>query len=162
DGGRSLIRKAAGIDFPGWDPSISYILAEVEFADEPEIGVEYDAKGTHAIGRLADGTIRLAIRDEQVETGQPTIEDLRRLLIGVPGTDYGLRSAPWMSRFTDMTRQAATYRSGRVLLAGDAAHIHSPIGGQGLNIGMQDAVNLGWKLAQVVNGTSPDDLLDTY
>jgi 2-polyprenyl-6-methoxyphenol hydroxylase-like FAD-dependent oxidoreductase len=162
DGGRSVIRKAAGIEFPGWDPSISYILAEVEMTHEPEIGVQYDAKGTHAIGRLADGTIRLAIRDEQVETGQPTLEDLRRLLIGVRGTDYGLTGSPWMSRFTDATRQAATYRSGRVLLAGDAAHVHSPVGGQGLNIGMQDAVNLGWKLAQVVNGTSPGTLLDTY
>jgi len=83
-------------------------------------------------------------------------------LIAVYGTDYGIHSATWISRFTDMTRQAAAYRAGRVLLAGDAAHVHYPIGGQGLNTGIQDAVNLGWKLGQVVRGTSPDDLLDTY
>ena len=83
-------------------------------------------------------------------------------LIAVWGTDYGVHSPTWISRFTDMTRQAASYRTGRVLLAGDAAHVHYPVGGQGLNVGVQDAVNLGWKLAQVVKQTSPEDLLDTY
>jgi 3-(3-hydroxy-phenyl)propionate hydroxylase len=90
------------------------------------------------------------------------MEELRDGLLRVYGSDFGLRSASWISRFTDASRQAATYRTGRVLLAGDAAHIHPPTGGQGLNIGVQDAVNLGWKLAQVVTGRSPDVLLDTY
>jgi hypothetical protein len=95
-------------------------------------------------------------------TGEPSMDDLREALVAVYGTDYGLRNANWISRFTDMTRQAVSYRHGRVLLAGDAAHVHPPQGGQGLNTGVQDAVNLGWKLAQVVNGTSPESLLDTY
>ena len=95
-------------------------------------------------------------------TSEPTLRDLSEGLIAVYGTDYGIHSPTWITRFTDMTRQAAAYRKGRVLLAGDAAHVHSPVGGQGLNTGVQDAVNLGWKLAQVVNGTSPDSLLDTY
>jgi hypothetical protein len=95
-------------------------------------------------------------------TGEPTLADLSQELTAARGTDYGLESATWISRFTDMTRQAASYRERRVLLAGDAAHVHSPVGGQGLNTGLQDAVNLGWKLAQVVGGTSPESLLDTY
>ena len=95
-------------------------------------------------------------------TTEPTLHDLKELLIAACGTDYGVHSPTWISRFTDMTRQAAKYRSGRVLLAGDAAHVHSPIGGLGLGTGVQDAVNLGWKLAQVIKGTSPDSLLDTY
>ena len=93
---------------------------------------------------------------------EPTLDDLREALVAVYGTDFGVHDATWLSRFTDMTRQAASYREGRVLLAGDAAHVHAPQGGQGLNTGVQDAVNLGWKLAQVVNGTSPESLLDTY
>src|SRR5213075_906189 len=95
-------------------------------------------------------------------TSEPTLQDLSEALIVVYGTDYGVHSPTWISRFTDMTRQAASYRAGRVLLAGDSAHVHSPQGGQGLNTGVQDAVNLGWKLAQVVNKTSPESLLDTY
>jgi 3-(3-hydroxy-phenyl)propionate hydroxylase len=95
-------------------------------------------------------------------TSEPTLRDLSEALIGVYGTDYGIHSPTWISRFTDMTRQAAAYREGRVLLAGDAAHVHSPVGGQGLNTGVQDALNLGWKLAQVVKGVSPESLLDTY
>jgi 3-(3-hydroxy-phenyl)propionate hydroxylase len=93
---------------------------------------------------------------------EPTLDDVKEALVAVYGTDFGIHSPIWISRFTDMTRQAAAYRRGRVLLAGDAAHVHPPQGGQGLNIGMQDAMNLGWKLAQVVKGTSPDSLLDTY
>ncbi len=93
---------------------------------------------------------------------EPTLDDLREALIAVYGTDFGVHNVTWLSRFTDTARQAASYRERRVLLAGDAAHVHSPAGGQGLNIGVQDAVNLGWKLAQVVNGTSPESLLDTY
>ena len=95
-------------------------------------------------------------------SSEPTLEYLREVLVAAYGTDYGVHSPTWISRFTDMTRQAATYRDRRVLLAGDAAHVHGPQGGQGLNVGVQDAVNLGWKLAQVVNGTSPERLLDTY
>src|SRR3954466_12580941 len=95
-------------------------------------------------------------------TTEPTLPDLSAALIAVYGTDFGIHSPTWISRFTDMTRQAAAYRDRRVLLAGDAAHVHSPDGGQGLQIGVQDAVNLGWKLAQVVNRTSPESLLDTY
>jgi hypothetical protein len=162
DGGRSVVRRAAGIDFPGWDASISYLIAEADMTGEPELGLRLDARGTHALGRLDNGQIRLVLRDEQVETGQPTLADLSRALIGLRGTDYGLTGTSWLSRFDDMTRQAAAYRAGRVLLAGDAAHVHSPIGGQGLNLGVQDAVNLGWKLAQVVGGMSPDSLLDSY
>jgi 2-polyprenyl-6-methoxyphenol hydroxylase-like FAD-dependent oxidoreductase len=164
DGGRSVIRKKAGIDFPGWDPSVSYLIAEVEMAEEPAWGVRGDAKGTYAIGKLDDGKrARAVLREEQVKQGEePTMDDLREALIALYGTDYGLRSATWISRFTDMTRQAASYRERRVLLAGDAAHVHAPNGGQGLNIGVQDAVNLGWKLAQVVKGTVPESLLDTY
>jgi 3-(3-hydroxy-phenyl)propionate hydroxylase len=164
DGGRSLIRNLAGIEFPGWDPSVSYLIAEVEMAEEPQLGIRRDDKGIHAIGPLDDGErAGVVVREEHLgQTGEPTLHDLSQLLVAVRGTDYGLRSATWISRFTDMTRQAAAYRERRVLLAGDAAHVHSPIGGQGLNTGVQDAVNLGWKLAQGVNGTSPDSLLDTY
>jgi 2-polyprenyl-6-methoxyphenol hydroxylase-like FAD-dependent oxidoreductase len=164
DGGRSLIRRLAGIEFAGWDPSMSSLIAEVEMAEEPELGLRHDDKGIHAIGPLDDGErFRVVVREERLgHTGEPTLRDLSELLIAVRGTDYGLHSATWISRFTDMTRQAASYREWRVLLAGDAAHVHSPIGGQGLGTGVQDAVNLGWKLAQVVNGTAPDSLLDTY
>ena len=164
DGGHSLVRKAAGIEFPGWDPSTSTLLAEVEMSEEPEFGIRRDDKGIHALGPLDDGErVRVVVREEHLgQTGEPTLRDLSQLLVAVRGTDYGLRSGTWISRFTDMTRQAASYRKGRVLLAGDAAHVHYPVGGQGLNIGVQDAVNLGWKLAQVVNETSPEILLDTY
>ena len=163
DGGRSVVRKAAGIEFAGWDPSVSMLIAEVEMDGEPEAGYRTDEKGVHALGPIGGGTILVVILEEQLGlTGEPTLRDLSELLVAVRGSDYGLRSASWISRFTDMTRQAAAYREGRVLLAGDAAHVHSPVGGQGLNIGVQDAVNLGWKLAQVVKGTSPESLLDTY
>jgi 2-polyprenyl-6-methoxyphenol hydroxylase-like FAD-dependent oxidoreductase len=163
DGGRSLIRKAAGIDFPGWDPSTSSLIAEVEMSEEPELGIHRDEKGIHALGRLGNGEVRVVVREEDAgQSGEPTLRDLSEALIAVRGTDYGLHRASWISRFTDMTRQAESYRKSRVLLAGDAAHVHSPIGGQGLNTGVQDAVNLGWKLAQVVNGSSPEALLDTY
>ena len=164
DGGRSLIRKAAGIEFPGWDPTTSSLVAEVEMDGEPELGIRRDDKGIHSLDRLEDGDrVRVVVRERHAgQTGEPTLRDLSQALIDVWGTDYRVHSPIWISRFTDMTRQAASYRNGRVLLAGDAAHVHSPVGGQGLNTGVQDAVNLGWKLAQVVNGTSPDSLLDTY
>jgi 2-polyprenyl-6-methoxyphenol hydroxylase-like FAD-dependent oxidoreductase len=164
DGGRSLIRKKAGIDFPGWDPSTSYLIAELETAQEPKWGMHRNEKGINAVAKLDDGKrARVVLTEQHIDLGgQPTLHDVREALVAAYGTDYGLRTATYISRFTDMARQAAYYRVGRVLLAGDAAHVHSPKGGQGLNIGVQDAVNLGWKLAQVVLGTSPESLLDTY
>ena len=174
DGGRSLVRKAAGIGFPGWDPTTSSLLAQVEMAEEPELGIRRTPTGTHALGKeeyeIKDGevvykpggTVGVMLTEPHVGTGEPTLRDLSEGLKAVYGTDYGIHSPTWISRFTDMTRQAAAYRDRRVLLAGDAAHVHAPDGGQGLNTGVQDAVNLGWKLAQVVKGTSPDSLLDSY
>ena len=164
DGGRSLTRKAAGIEFAGWDPTTSSLVAEVEMDEEPEWGIHRDAAGVHSLGRLEDGEqVRVVVREQHAgHTSEATLRDLREALTAVYGTDYRMHSATWISRFTDMTRQAASYRERRVLLAGDAAHVHSPVGGQGLNTGVQDAVNLGWKLAQVVNEISPESLLDTY
>lgn len=174
DGGRSLVRKAAGIEFPGWDPTTSALQAEVEMTEEPELGVRRTPSGTHALGKLEyeivdgevvygkGGKVGVMLTESEVRTTEPTLDDLKEGLAAVYGTDYGIHSPTWISRFTDMTRQAAEYRRGRVLLAGDAAHVHSPVGGQGLNTGVQDAVNLGWKLAQVVHGTAPEGLLDTY
>jgi 2-polyprenyl-6-methoxyphenol hydroxylase-like FAD-dependent oxidoreductase len=165
DGGRSLIRKAAGIEFPGWDPTTSNLIAEVEIAQEPlEWGIRRDALGLHSLSRMDDGTlVRILVTEQQVSaSGEPTLRDLSQALTTVYGTDYGIHSPIWISRFTDMTRQAASYRNRRVLLAGDAAHVHAPDGGQGLNMGVQDAVNLGWKLAQVVKEISAESLLDTY
>ena len=164
DGGRSVIRKAAGIEFPGWDPTTSWLIAEAETLAEPAWGFRYDTIGTHAFRKLEDGRrVGVVLTERQLgHRSEPTLRDLSDALIAVYGTDYGIHSPTWISRFTDMTRQAAAYRDRRVLLAGDAAHVHPPVGGQGLNIGLQDAFNLGWKLAQVVNGTSPEKLLDTY
>ena len=146
DGGRSLIRKAAGIEFPGWDPTRSNLIAEVGVTEEPEPGVRHDATGVHELHRLEDGrTVRVVTTEQLVGTGgEPTLRDLSEALIAVYGTDFGIHNPTWISRFTDMTRQAAAYRDGRVLLAGDAAHVHYPAGGQGLSLGVQDAVNLGW------------------
>jgi 3-(3-hydroxy-phenyl)propionate hydroxylase len=164
DGGRSLIRKVAGIEFSGWDPTISHLIAEVEMAKEPEWGIRNDVRGIHSLGKSEEGrAVRVLVTEQQLgRVDKPTLADLSEALIAVYGTDYGIHSPTWISGFTDMARQAATYRKGRVLLAGDAAHVHYPVGGQGLNIGVQDAVNLGWKLAQLVKATSPESLLDTY
>jgi 3-(3-hydroxy-phenyl)propionate hydroxylase len=164
DGGRSLIRKAAGIEFPGWDPTKSNLIADVEMSEEPPQGVRHDARGVHGVHRMGDGnTVRVVVTEQEVgPSSEPTLRDLSEALIAVFGSDFGIHNPTWISRFTDMTRQAAAYRDGRVLLAGDAAHVHYPAGGQGLSLGVQDAVNLGWKLAQVVDGTSPEGLLDTY
>jgi 2-polyprenyl-6-methoxyphenol hydroxylase-like FAD-dependent oxidoreductase len=175
DGGRSLVRKVAGIEFPGWDPTTSALIAEVEMAEEPPLGIHRNAFGVHSFGKLEykihdgkvvyldDGPIGVMVTEQHVgPTTEPTLRDLSEALIAACGTDYGIHSPTWISRFTDMTRQAAAYRDRRVLLAGDAAHVHAPDGGQGLNTGVQDAVNLGWKLGQVVKRTSPDSLLDTY
>ncbi len=164
DGGRSMVRKAAGIEFPGWDPTRSNLIAEVELTEEPPPGVRHDSAGVHGLHRMEDGkTFRVVTTEQQLGPGgEPTLRDLSGALTTVFGTDFGIHSPTWISRFTDMTRQAAAYRVQRVLLAGDAAHVHYPAGGQGLSLGVQDAVNLGWKLAQVVSGTSPERLLDTY
>jgi 2-polyprenyl-6-methoxyphenol hydroxylase-like FAD-dependent oxidoreductase len=160
DGGRSVVRQGADIDFAGSDASRSWLIAEVEMTEEPEIGVRPGG----GIGRAADGR-RFGVVLSEPEVGrdeEPTLEELRAALLAHEGTDYGAHSPVNLSRFTDMTRQAVSYRAGRALVAGDAAHVHPPQGGQGLNTGVQDAVNLGWKLAQVVGGTSPDSLLDSY
>jgi 3-(3-hydroxy-phenyl)propionate hydroxylase len=164
DGGRSVIRKAAGIEFPGWDPTKSTLIAEVEMTEEPPRGIRHDATGVHSLHTMEDGrTVRVIVSEQQLgPSSEPTLRDLSEALIAVYGTDFGVHNPTWISRFTDMTRQAAAYRAGRVLLAGDSTHVHYPAGGQGLSLGVQDAVNLGWKLAQVVNGTSPESLLDTY
>ena len=175
DGGRSSIRRAAGIEFPGWDATRSSLIAEIEMTKKPELGTRRDERGMHGIGRLEfeirdgkvvykdEGPLRVVVTEQQLgPSSEPTLRDLSEALIAVYGTDFGIHNPTWISRFTDMTRQAATYRAGRVLLAGDSAHVHYPAGGQGLSLGVQDAVNLGWKLAQVVNGTSPEGLLDTY
>ena len=175
DGGRSLVRKAAGIEFPGWDATMSALIAQVEMTEEPELGIRRDASGMHALGKVdyeirdgevvykEGGTVGVMLTEPHVgSTSEPTLRDLSEGLIAVYGTDYGIHRPTWISRFTDMTRQAAAYRDRRILLAGDAAHVHSPVGGQGLNMGVQDAVNLGWKLAQVVHQTAPESLLDTY
>jgi flavin-dependent dehydrogenase len=175
DGGRSVVRKAAGIEFPGWDPTTSSLIAQVEMAEKPPWGVHRNAFGIHSFGRmeyeirdgevvyLDRGPVGVMVTERHVGPAtEPTLRDLSEALIAVCGTDYGIHSPTWISRFADMTRQAATYRDRRVLLAGDAAHVHAPDGGQGLQTGVQDAVNLGWKLAQVVKGRSPESLLDTY
>ena len=174
DGGRSVVRKAAGIEFQGWEATTSSLIAQVEMTEEPELGIRRTPSGMHALGKVEyeikdgevvykpGGTVGVMLTESHVGTSEPTLRDLSEGLVAVYGTDYGIHSPTWISRFTDMTRQAAAYREGRVLLAGDAAHVHSPVGGQGLNTGVQDAVNLGWKLAQVVHRTTPESLLDTY
>ncbi len=163
DGGRSVVRKTAGIDFPGWAATTSALIAEVEVTEDLPAGIRYDADGLHALGFMEDGrTVRVVTSEPVGTTTEPTLSDLSANLTGVYGTDFGVHHPTWISRFTDATRQAAAYRSGRVLLAGDAAHIHSPAGGQGIGLGIQDAVNLGWKLALVVRGSCAEGLLDTY
>ncbi len=159
DGGRSVVRKTADIEFAGWDPTTCWIQAEVEMEEQPTFGL----RGGGGIGPAEGGRVGVTLIEPDANSNdEPTMEDLRAALIRVDGTDYGVHSPRFLSRFTDMTRQAVSYRRGRVLIAGDAAHVHPPIGGQGLNLGVQDSVNLGWKLAQVVKGTSPATLLDTY
>lgn len=169
DGGRSVVRKKAGIDFPGWEASVGYLIAEARTSEEPALGVRRNERGVNGIGRLEDGRVRIVLNrprpapaDESRREDTPSEGELREALVEAYGSDFGVHDITWISRFSDMARQAATYRRGRVLLAGDAAHVHAPVGGQGLNIGVQDAVNLGWKLAQVVRGTSKESLLDTY
>ncbi|NUS17651.1 MAG: hypothetical protein HOY69_40695, partial [Streptomyces sp.] len=167
DGGRSTVRKLAGINFPGTEATMTALIGDVELPGLPEDYVwvrrtpvgDYSAiafePGWHRV--ITSEFDRVAGRDEPV-----TFERLRQSLVRVAGTDFGMRNPRWVSRFNDAARQADRYRSGRVLLAGDAAHIHFPAGGQGLNMGVQDAVNLGWKLGSVVRGRAPESLLDSY
>lgn len=164
DGGRSAVRKSAGIEFPGWDATRSSLIAEVEVTEETPVGMRIDEVGVHGLHLMEDGrTMRVVVTEKQLGPAtEPTLADLAKALTDVYGTGFGVHSPTWISRFTDATRQAATYRSGRVLLAGDAAHIHAPSGGQGIGLGIQDAVNLGWKLAGVIKGIVPDSLLETY
>jgi 2-polyprenyl-6-methoxyphenol hydroxylase-like FAD-dependent oxidoreductase len=164
DGGRSLIRKLAGIEFPGWDPSKSSLIAEVEVTEETPTGIRHDEIGVHGLHVMEDGkTVRIVTAEREIGPDtEPTLDDLKTALRDAYGTDFGVHNPTWISRFTDMTRQAAAYRDRRVLLAGDAAHIHYPVGGQGLSLGVHDAVNLGWKLAQVVKGICGEELLDSY
>jgi len=159
DGGSGAARNELAAVFGCWYPTPRCSIAEGDMEEGPEFGL----RGGGGTGTDEDrlGGVTLIVPD-LVRTYEPTLQDVRDALIRVDGKDYGVHSPHWISSFTDMTRQAVAYRGGRVLLAGDAAHVHAPIGGQGLNIGVQDAVNLGWKLAQVVNGTSPVSLLDTY
>jgi 3-(3-hydroxy-phenyl)propionate hydroxylase len=163
DGGRSAVRKAAGIDFVGAEPTRSHLIAEVSITGSAETGMGIDELGIHAINVQPDGTrAGVVVTEQEVGTDDPTLEDLRAAMVGAWGTDYGVHTPTSLSRFTDATRQATSYRAGRVLLAGDAAHTHPPVGGQGIGLGVADAVNLGWKLALVAQGLAPADLLDTY
>ena len=163
DGGRSLVRRAAGIEFVGPDATRSSLIAEVKVTEDlPQAG-RVDERGVHGLHPIGDGVVRVVVTEAELgPTTEPTMADLRRGLVDVFGTDFGVHSPTWLSRFTDATRQAASYRAGRVLLAGDAAHVHSPSGGLGIGLGLQDAVNLGWKLGQVVRGISGAELLDSY
>src|SRR4051795_6749720 len=164
DGGRSRIRRAAEIGFPGSDATRSNLIAELELTGAPDQDLRHDSAGVQAISQMEDGSGFRGVPTEPSLGGgaEPTLQELTDALVRVYGTDFDARNPSWISRFTDATRQAETYRDRRVLLAGDAAHIHYPAGGQGLSLGVQDAVNLGWKLARVVNGTTPESLLDTY
>jgi 3-(3-hydroxy-phenyl)propionate hydroxylase len=159
-----VIRKAAGIEFPGWDPTISNLIAEVQMAEEPEWGLRRDALGHHALGKLEDGKgVRVMVTEQHLgRTDEPLCAISARHSSPCTGPTTGFKVPRGSPGSPIWLGKAASYRKGRVLLAGDAAHVHYPAGGQGLNIGVQDAVNLGWKLAQVVKGTSPEILLDTY
>ncbi|MBV9058208.1 MAG: rifampin monooxygenase [Pseudonocardiales bacterium] len=170
DGGRSTVRKLLGVGFPGEPATVEWLLGEVEVAAPPETlnAVAADVRKTHLRFGPApheDGVYRFVVRAEGVaedRTVPPTLEEFTQRLRAIGDTDFGVHSPRWLSRFGDATRLAERYRVGRVLLAGDAAHIHPPMGGQGLNLGIQDAFNLGWKLAAEVNGWAPEALLDSY
>ena len=170
DGGRSLVRKLIGVGFPGEPSRVETLLGDMELTERPEAltATVTEIRRTHfrfGVMPLGDGVHRVIVPAEGVaeERGAaPTLEEFRQRLRALAGTDFGVHSPRWLSRFGDATRQAERYRAGRVLLAGDAAHIHPPTGGQGLNLGIQDAFNLGWKLAAEVNGWAPEGLLDSY
>ncbi|MFE1962479.1 rifampin monooxygenase [Streptomyces sp. NPDC059479] len=170
DGGRSTVRKLLGVGFPGEPSRVETLLGEMEVAVPPETlaAVVAEVRKTHmrfGTMPLGDGAYRVIVPAEGVaedRTTAPTFEEFKQRLRAFAGTDFGVHSPRWLSRFGDATRLAERYRTGRVLLAGDAAHIHPPTGGQGLNLGVQDAFNLGWKLAAEVNGWAPEGLLDSY
>ncbi|MGW2649888.1 FAD-dependent monooxygenase [Streptomyces sp. NPDC001393] len=167
DGGRSTVRKLAGIDFPGTEATMTALIGDVELPDLPEdyVWVRRTPVGDYSAIAFEPGWHRVITSEYDHVPGRDepvTFERLKESLTRVAGTDFGIRNPRWISRFNDAARQADRYRAGRVLLAGDAAHIHFPAGGQGLNMGVQDAVNLGWKLASVVRGQAPESLLDTY
>ncbi|NUT91823.1 MAG: rifampin monooxygenase [Saccharothrix sp.] len=170
DGGRSTVRRLLGIGFPGEPARKEWVLGEVRVTtphDELMASVMELYKKLHGFGAipLGDGVYRVLAPAPDVaedRTVPPTLDELKQAVTAVAGTDYGLHSPRWLSRFGDATRLADRYRDGRVLLAGDAAHVHPPLGGQGLNLGIQDAVNLGWKLAAALAGWAPPTLLDTY
>jgi 2-polyprenyl-6-methoxyphenol hydroxylase-like FAD-dependent oxidoreductase len=170
DGGRSSVRRLLGVDFPGEPSRVDTLLGEMRVTTPAETlaAVVADVRRTQkrfGVGPVGDGMCRVVVPAEKVAEDRavpPTLDDFRRQLRAYAGTDFGVHSPRWMSRFGDATRLVARYRTGRVLLAGDAAHIHPPVGGQGLNLGIQDAVNLGWKLAAEVGGWAPEGLLDSY
>ncbi|MFD8435433.1 rifampin monooxygenase [Streptomyces microflavus] len=170
DGGRSVVRKELGIAFPGEPATVETLLGDMEMTEDPEVvaGVVAEVRRTQLrFGTIpnGDGTFRVIVPADGVSEDRaaaPTLEEFKQRLRDLAGTDFGVHSPRWLSRFGDATRQAERYRMGRVLLAGDAAHIHPPTGGQGLNLGVQDAFNLGWKLAAEVNGWAPEGLLDSY
>ena len=168
DGGRSTVRKLLGVGFPGEPSTVDTLLGEMEVTASPdeitrimtEVRRTEKRFGLGPSGR--PGVFRVVVPAADVTSVPPTLDDFKRQLTAYAGTDFGVHSPRWLSRFGDATRLAERYRIGRVFLAGDAAHIHPPLGGQGLNLGIQDAFNLGWKLAAAVNGWAPDGLLDTY
>ena len=170
DGGRSTVRKLLGVGFPGEPTRVDTLLGEMEVAVPPETvaAVVAEVRKTQlrfGVGPFGQGVYRVVVPAEGVAEDRsvpPTLEEFKRQLRVFAGTDFGVHSPRWLSRFGDATRLAERYRIGRVLLAGDAAHIHPPTGGQGLNLGIQDAFNLGWKLAAEVNGWAPAGLLDSY
>jgi 2-polyprenyl-6-methoxyphenol hydroxylase-like FAD-dependent oxidoreductase len=170
DGGRSTVRKLLGVAFPGEPSRFDVLLGEMEVMapQETVAAVVADVRETEkrfGLGPIGDGVYRVVVPAEEVaedRTAPPTLAQFQQQLRVYAGTDFGVHSPRWLSRFGDATRLAERYRVGRVLLAGDAAHIHPPMGGQGLNLGVQDAFNLGWKLAATINGWAPDGLLDSY
>ncbi|MFK3980617.1 rifampin monooxygenase [Micromonospora sp. NPDC050397] len=169
DGGRSTVRKLLGVDFPGEPSRTETLMGELEVGvPQEEIAAKVaeirEAERRFSLAPFGNGVYRVIVPAGGVSdrTGPPTLEDFKRQLQSIAGTDFGVHSPRWLSRFGDATRLAERYRVGRVLLAGDAAHIHPPIGGQGLNLGVQDVFNLGWKLAAQVHGWAPETLLDTY
>jgi rifampicin monooxygenase len=170
DGGRSTVRKLLGVGFPGEPTRVETLLGEMVVAEDPATVAAIVVKVRKTQLRfgamsLGDGVYRVVVPAEGVaedRTVPPTLEEFKQQLRATAGTDFGVHSPRWLSRFGDATRLAERYRVDRVLLAGDAAHVHPPAGGQGLNLGIQDAFNLGWKLAAQVNGWAPEGLLDSY